>query len=415
MRGDKNTGVPSDFLLTRKIENLIIESIHVKDIVSKLINTSAHSVNHFNWISQQRYYYDQDENDFLSRLYVKQGHTVFKYGFEYIGASTRLIHTPLVETGFLALTEALKQRLGGSFVGPAGTGKTESIKSLGQNLGRTVLVFCCDESFDYQSVSRILVGICRVGAWACFDEFNRLDESMLSAVSTQIEKIEDNLQKNDGSLVQLIDTQFSVNPDSGIFITSNPNYSGRSELPDNLKNKYRTVTIMKPETLKIAEVLLISKGFTNGSDLSKKIVPFFENLDKKCSKQSHYDFGLRALKSTLINCGLLKSSIDKTETSTSLEFESMTVVKSLFNVVLPKLVPEDEAIFEEAIKIFGDYNNILLADKELVSHLETIANEECISIDDSWIKKCLQINEIQKSNHGFMLVGNSGSELTLKF
>ncbi|OWB58788.1 hypothetical protein B5S28_g4867 [[Candida] boidinii] len=412
---DPHNGYPSNFLLTRKIENLIIESIHVKDILSKLINTNEPSINHFNWISQQRYYYDIHENDFLSRLYVKQGHTVFKYGFDYIGASTRLIHTPLVETGFVALTEALNQRLGGSFIGPAGTGKTESIKSLGQNLGRMVLVFCCDESFDYQSVSRILVGICRVGAWACFDEFNRLDESMLSAVSTQIEKIEDNLQKNDGSLVQLIDTQFSVNPDSGIFITSNPNYSGRSELPDNLKNKYRTVTIMKPETLKIAEVLLISKGFTNGSELSKKIVPFFETLGEKCSNQSHYDFGLRALKSTLINCGLLKSSIHEIENSNSVEIESVTVVKSLFNVVLPKLVPEDETIFEEAIKVFGDYNNILSTDKEFVHHLEEIAKEECISIDDSWVKKCLQINEIQKSNHGFMLVGNAGSGKTTFF
>lgn len=34
--------------------------------------------------------------------------------------------------------------------GPAGTGKTESVKALGHQLGRFVLVFNCDETFDFQ-------------------------------------------------------------------------------------------------------------------------------------------------------------------------------------------------------------------------------------------------------------------------
>jgi hypothetical protein len=34
--------------------------------------------------------------------------------------------------------------------GPAGTGKTESVKALGNQLGRFVLVFNCDETFDFQ-------------------------------------------------------------------------------------------------------------------------------------------------------------------------------------------------------------------------------------------------------------------------
>jgi len=50
-------------------------------------------------------------------------------------------------------------------VGPAGTGKTESVKALGNQLGRFVLVFNCDETFDFQvqllsHVTDGLIGYC---------------------------------------------------------------------------------------------------------------------------------------------------------------------------------------------------------------------------------------------------------------
>lgn len=80
------------------------------------------------------------------------------------------------------------------FLGPAGTGKTESVKALGNQLGRFVLVFNCDETFDFQAMGRIFVGLCQVGAWGCFDEFNRLEERMLSAVSQQVQTIQEALK-----------------------------------------------------------------------------------------------------------------------------------------------------------------------------------------------------------------------------
>ena len=50
----------------------------------------------------------------------------------------------------MTMTQALAASLGGSPFGPAGTGKTETVKALGNQLGRFVLVFNCDETFDFQ-------------------------------------------------------------------------------------------------------------------------------------------------------------------------------------------------------------------------------------------------------------------------
>ena len=100
------------------------------------------------------------------------------------------VHTPLTDKCYLTLTQAMRVGLGGNPYGPAGTGKTESVKALGGLLGRQVLVFNCDEGIDVKSMGRIFVGLIKCGAWGCFDEFNRLEEQTLSAVSMQIQPIQ---------------------------------------------------------------------------------------------------------------------------------------------------------------------------------------------------------------------------------
>jgi hypothetical protein len=85
--------------------------------------------------------------------------------------------------------------LGGNPFGPAGTGKTETVKHLGHKLGRLVLVFNCDESLDVKSISRTFCGIASAGAWGCFDEFNRLSEAQLSAISSVIRDIQNGLKR----------------------------------------------------------------------------------------------------------------------------------------------------------------------------------------------------------------------------
>jgi len=68
---------------------------------------------------------------------------------------------------------------------------------LENQLGRFVLVLNCDEAFDFQAMGRIFIGLSQVNAWGCFDEFNRLEERMLSAVSQQIQGIQETLKSHE--------------------------------------------------------------------------------------------------------------------------------------------------------------------------------------------------------------------------
>ncbi|MGK3739723.1 MAG: dynein heavy chain 1, partial [Bacillariaceae sp.] len=99
--------------------------------------------------------------EITEKLMISLSNATFYYGFEYLGIGERLVQTPLTDKAYLTLTQALHFRMGGSPFGPAGTGKTETVKALGAQLGRFVLVFNCDEAFDFSAMGRIFAGLCQ--------------------------------------------------------------------------------------------------------------------------------------------------------------------------------------------------------------------------------------------------------------
>ena len=403
-----------DTITRKKCEHMITEFVHQRDAISKLIQSNATSPMHYLWLLQMRFVYHA-EGDFLQRLHVHMANAKLSYGFEYLGVPERLVRTPLTDRCFLTLTQALCQRLGGSPYGPAGTGKTESVKALGLQLGRFTLVFCCDDTFDFQAMGRIFLGICQVGAWGCFDEFNRLEERILSAVSQQIQNIQIGLKNGDvnRSEIELVGRRLSVNQNTGIFITMNPGYAGRSNLPDNLKKLFRSVAMSKPDKELIAEVMLFSQGFKQAKPLSKQTVPFFDHCSTRLTNQAHYDFGLRALKSVLVSSGGLKRTrIANSEGKLGPDeiVEPQIMVQSLRETIAPKLVREDvETMLDIQKEDFQGVEYVPANFEKLTATIREIAQEQHFVDSEMWITKALQLYQIQSIHHGVMMVGKSGS------
>ncbi|KAJ3144485.1 Dynein heavy chain 10, axonemal [Geranomyces variabilis] len=381
----------------KKINSQIIIDVHARDIVDRFVRDSIMDETEFEWESQLRFYWDRN----VDELQVKQCNGVFDYGHEYMGLNGRLVITPLTDRCYLTLTQALSMKLGGAPAGPAGTGKTETVKDLAKALGLLCMVTNCGEGMDYQAMGKIFAGLVQTGAWGCFDEFNRIELAVLSVISAQIKTIQNALVMNLRKF-QFEGNEISLDKKTGIFITMNPGYAGRTELPDNLKALFRPMVMAVPDLELICEIMLFSEGFTLAKSLAKKMVVLYKLAKGQLSKQHHYDFGLRALKSVLVMAGSLKRG------SPDLN-EDVVLMRALRDMNLPKFVFDDVPLFLGLITdLFPGLDCPRVRYPNFNDAVEEVLRENHYIQVAEQVDKVVQLYETMLTRHTSMVVGPAG-------
>jgi dynein heavy chain, axonemal len=169
---------------------------------------------------------------------------------------------------------------------------------------------------------------------------------------------------------------------------------------------FRPVSMMIPDYRLIAEVILYSEGFENSKLLAQKMIQTYKLCSEQLSQQSHYDFGMRSVKSVLVMAGSLKrASPDQSE--------DITLICALRDTNLPKFLKEDALLFNGILSdLFPEIKLPTVEYGELQTAIEHCMKERNIQPLPTLVNKCVQLHETMRVRWGVMLVGLAGSGKT---
>ena len=387
------------------LASLCVIDVHQRDVVDDLSKACVSSVRAFEWTAQLRYYWETslDRGKTTADLNVRLLNAEQVYANEYLGNSTRLVITPLTDRCYRTLMVAVSLLYGGAPTGPAGTGKTETTKDLAKVVARQCIVFNCSEGLESFAMSKFFKGLVETGAWACFDEFNRIELDVLSVIAMQILTIV-NAKRMHAKRFDFEGCTLTLNAQTNCFVTMNPGYAGRQELPDNLQALFRSCAMMVPDYALIAEIKLFSYGFLHARKMATKLTQVLILCSQQLSVQKHYDYGMRAVFAILIRAGRLREMHQDTWS------EDTIVCTAVRDVNLPKFTQRDLCLFNAIV--LDLFPTTKLSDGEgtvLCEKVTAVCKRRHLQMSEELLEATARLHKTVEIRHGVMVVGGCGS------
>ena len=190
------------------------------------------------------------------------------------------------------------------------------------------------------------------------------------------------------------------------FITMNPGYIGRAELPESLKALFRPITVMVPDRQLIMENMLMAEGFVEAKMLAKKFASLYYLLEDMLSPQTHYDWGLRAIKSVLVVAGSLLRAEEGQD-------ESDVLFRALRDFNIPKILAADMVIFMGLLgDLFIGVDPPRKRDMAFEQVIEQCTVEMGLTVEDDFTLRIVQLSELLAIRHCIFLMGVTGGGRT---
>lgn len=303
--------------------SILIVSVHFLKVLDHLIMSEVTSLDNFIWSRHLRHY--MVEGKVVIRI-SSTSHLELPYGYTPNLPHQRLVITDLTTRAYLNHMIAIKHKKIMAALGPAGTGKTETMKDLAYNLGYDAMVINCSDQLDPSgNLDQILSSLDEKPkqTFVIFDEANRMEQ----AAHCKLAK--------------------AVNEKVCLGMTCNPGYAGRIELADEIRNVLQIIKMTVPDRTMILEVMLATRGFEKYEKLADLVFRFTQDMEQYCSKDSFYDFGLRMIKYLAVDAGKNYKSIKSIPDLADQVSDIGCIYQALISNIRCRFTIADQGVFEK--------------------------------------------------------------------
>ena len=417
------------------LEAMVILQAHQFDLILTLQKSfkKVRSTADFEWLKQTRTYWKLDRDTCLASITDVD----FEYGFEYVGSVDRLVITDLTDRIYISSAQAVGMGYGAAPLGPAGTGKTETIKGMGKSFGRYVVITNCSELMSIHTIANMIKGTATSGCWCVFHEIDSVMINVLSVVAAQIATVLHGKRNRQAEILFTDDSTIALSPFSTVFITTSPEKTalqGRVKLPENMSALFRNIAVASPDRHAIIRVKLAAAGFLEAVSLARKFSALYTLCEEQLGRHTHYDFGLRNVMSVLRRCGLLlrESPVPRNQKGMQRGATSHTdihsagqpaaadafcerniLVTALREVNLAKLVDEDTLLFCDLLAdVFPGAETKTWRKEKFHQIIAKEIHNNDFTQSSEWMAKILQASEQLNSRHGVCIVGPSAGGKT---